>query len=513
MIRSPRPAALATLVAALILAPAAGAQQQQGAHRAADYATRARDLVAKKRYRSALSLLDSLARAEPGSREAVVGRGQVLALLGRLADAIRAYERWVAAHPNDVEVVELLARALSWAGRLDDAERVYKVLAALGSPEAERGLARIAAWRGDLAESERWWRAIVARRPADAEAWIGLAQVLRWTGRNREARVALKRALASDPANRDAAEQLRWVEAALAPHVDPSVATMRDNEGNHVTTLGAALAVAAPWDGELSLRVHRRDGTLGVSRASSVGAVASASRTAARVTLRGSLGAARLDDPSAAPDVATRDLLTAGASVWATPSSRLRLGAVAAREPFDETVGIIRRGIVTTTLGAGAALDISRRLGLAAEVEQARLAGATPNTRTGGAASLRWRAPLALSLGSTVRAFGYASDPLEGYFAPRRYLLAEGSARLAVGRDLGWGLTVDGGIGAQSIDSYTAGSETQPAARGALSIRYRPTPGLEWDLSGHLATAASAATSTLTGYRASGWRLGGRMSF
>jgi len=168
---------------------------------------------------------------------------------------------------------------------------------------------------------------------------------------------------------------------------------------------------------------------------------------------------------------------------------------------------------VTTTLGTGASVDVSRRVELSAEVEHARLGGATPNTRTGGTASLRWRAPFVLSLASTVRAFGYASDPLEGYFAPRRYVLAEGSARLAVGRDLGWSATLDGGFGTQTIDTYSAGSATRPAARGALTILYRPTPGLEWGVAGNITNAVSPATATLTSYRTSGWSLRGRVSF
>jgi tetratricopeptide (TPR) repeat protein len=501
-------------ILALIGAPAvAAAQQQQGGARDSDPLIRARALVEKKRFSAALAAFDSLLRAAPGSREAALGRAQVLAWAGRFADAVKAYERWVEAHPKDTEALELLARALSWAGRLDDAERLYTLLALGGVPGAERSLARIAAWRGDLPESERRWRAIVARRPADSEAWVGLAQVLRQTGRPREARAALARAVAADPGNRDAAEQLRWVEAALSPHIDPTIASMNDTDGNRVTTIGATAALAAPWDGEFSVRARHRAAAIGVARASSLDAAVAATRNIGRYEFRGSVGATRLDDPSSAPSGATRDVLTAAAGISAQVGRRMHVAGGIGRSAFDETAPLMRRGIVWTTFGAGASADLGPRLAVSGEIEHARLTGATPNSRTGGSGSLSWRAPALLTLATTVRAFGYATNPGEGYFAPRQYVLGETSAQLAIGRDLGWAATLDGGIGVQAIDARAAGSATQPAARGGLSILYRPVPGLEWGVAGTIAKAASPATSSLTSYRATGVSLRGRVSF
>jgi tetratricopeptide (TPR) repeat protein len=474
------------ILALLVTAPAvAAAQQQQGGARDSDQL----------------------------SREAALGLAQMLARAGRLADAVKAYERWVERHPKDIEVAELLALALSRVGRLDDAERLYKLLAAIGSLDAERGLARLTAWRGDLLGSERQWRAIVAKRPGDAEAWVGLAQVLRWRNRPRDARAALTRALAADARNRDAAEQLRWVQATLALHVDPVVASMNDSDGSRVMTVGAAGVLAAPWDGELSVRAQRRAAVLGAARASSLNAGVAASRNVGRYAFRGSLGATRLDDASTAPGGVTRDVLTGGAGVSALLGRRTHVAGVIARDAFDETALLMRRGIVSTTFGAGTAIDLGPRLSLSGEMEHARLSGGTPNSRTSGSGSLTWRAPRVLSLATKVRGFGYATNPFEGYFAPRRYLLAETSAQLAVGGELGWSATLDGGVGAQSIDAGTLGSATRPASRGGLSILYRPAPGLECGVSGTIANAASPATSSLTSYRATGVSVKARVSF
>ena len=502
------------VLALVIAAPSiAGAQQQQGDARASDQLSRARALVQQRRFKAALATFDSLVRAAPGSREAELGRAQMLAWTGRMLDAIRAYQRWVEAHPKDVEAAELFALALTWADRLDEAERVYKLLALAEVPAAERGLARLLARRGDLAEAERQWRAIVAKRPGDVEAWVGLGQVLRWRNRPREARGAFARAVLLDPSHREAREQLRWLEAALAPRVEPSVASMDDSDGNRVTTIAAMTAMAPTWDGEVSLRAHRRTANSGASRTSSLGAMIAASRNIGQLTMRSSVGAARLDDGATAPGGLTRDVVTASATASAQVGRRLHIGAGIGREPFDETAALIRRGIVTTTFGGGASVDAGRSLTLAGRFEHVELSGATPNSRSGGSASLTWRAPFVLSVGTNVRAFGYAADPAEGYFAPRRYLLGEATAQIAVGRQLGWSVTLDGAVGAQAIDLRAVGSETQPAARGALSLLYRPTPALEWGVSGMTTNAASSATSGLSSYRASAVSARARVSF
>ncbi len=501
------------ILALVIAAPIAGAQQQQGDVRASDRLGRARALVGQRRYNDALATFDSLLRAAPGSRDAALGRAQVLAWSGRLSEAIRAYQRWVDAHPKDVEAVELFAQALTWAGRLDAAERLYQLLALGGSVEAERGLARIMARRGDLDGAERQWRAIIAKRPNDGEAWFGLGQVLRWQNRPREARVALARAVHLDPGNREAREQLRWVEASLAPRVEPTLASTSDNDDNRLTTIGLMAGVAPPWDGELSVRGQRRSARVAGLRASSISAAFGATTNIRQLTLRGSVGASRLNDEPTVPGPLMRDVLTFAATASAQVNRRVHLGAGIGREPFDETAPLIRRGIVTTTYGGGTSVDVGHGLALAGRLERMELSGATANTRTGGTAALTWKAPFVLSLGTNVRAFGFSTDPAEGYFAPRRYVLGEATAQLAIGRQLGWSVTLDGGVGAQAIDMHTGGSETQPAARGGLALLYRPTPGMEWGVSGMTTTAASSATSSLASYRASAVSMRARVSF
>src|SRR5688572_33156031 len=133
------------VLALLVTVPAAAlAQQQQGSARDADHLSRARALVEKRRFEAALAIYDSLFRAEPGSRDAALGRAQTLGLTGRLPDALLAYEQWLDANDRDVGAVEKLAQTFEWAGRLNEAERRFIALAAGGIAARARGWARIA---------------------------------------------------------------------------------------------------------------------------------------------------------------------------------------------------------------------------------------------------------------------------------------------------------------------------------------------------------------------------------
>jgi thioredoxin-like negative regulator of GroEL len=486
------------VLALLITAPAAAlAQQQQGGARDAAHLSRARALFEKRRFEAALAIYDSLWRAEPGSREAALGRAQTLGLTGRLADALRAYEEWLDANQRDVGAVEKLAQTFEWAGRLNEAERLFKALAAGGFAEGPRGLARIAARRGDLGESQRRGRVVVDKDPPPAADPVP--------------RAPSRPPAASPPA---AASPTR-TNAARRIHVEPVAEGMNDTDGNRVRMVGGTAAVATPWSGEFGVYARHRAAADDTTLASSIHASVIASQKLGPLSFRGSVGATRLADTTTTPAGPTRDVLTGAATLSLNLGGRARLVASGSRAAFDETAPLMRSGIISTTVGGGMSLDLGLGFGISTEVEQAQLSGATPNTRLGGSGSFSWRAPAFLSLATTVRAFGYTLDPGEGYFAPRQYLRAEANARIAVGRDRGLSVTLDGGAGAQSIDDVRTVLESppRPLPHGGLSIRYRPTPRLDLSVSGTTSTAASAATSQLNSYRATAVSVRGRVSF
>ncbi len=288
---------------------------------------------------------------------------------------------------------------------------------------------------------------------------------------------------------------------------------MNDTDGNRIRMVGGTAGVMTPWAGEFAVYARHRTAADATVLASSSHASVIASQKLGPLSFRGSVGATRLADTTTTPGGPTRDVLTGAATLSVNLGGRARLVASGSRAAFDETAPLMRSGIISTTVGGGMSINLGLGLGISTEVEQVQLSGGTPNTRLGGSGSLRWRAPAFLSLATTVRAFGYTLDPGEGYFAPRQYLGAETNARIAVGGDRGLSVTLEGGVGAQSIDVRLLESPPRPLPHGGLSIRYRPTPGLDLSVSGTTSTAASAATSQLSDYRATAVSLRARVSF
>jgi hypothetical protein len=288
---------------------------------------------------------------------------------------------------------------------------------------------------------------------------------------------------------------------------------MEDTDGNRVWMAGGTAAVATPWAGELGVFARHRVATDATTRGWSSHASVIASQKLGPLSFRGSVGATRLADATTTPAGPTRDVPTGAATLSVNLGGRARLVASGSRAAFDETASLMQRAILSTTVGGAMSINLGLGFGISTEFEQAQLSGATPNTRLGGSGSLSWRAPAFLSLATTVRAFGYTSDPGEGYFAPRQYFRAETNARIAVGGDRGLSVTLDGGVGAQSIDVRVLEAPLLPLPHGGLSIRYRPTPRLDLSVSGTTSTAASAATLQLSNYRATAASVRARVSF
>lgn len=429
--------------------------------------------------RPAVAIYDSILGRDRTYRDAALGAAQALAWAGRFSAALARYDRWLAERPNDVEAELARARTLAWAGKLGEAERAYQAIAARGERlEAEKGVAVVAAWRGDLSRSERLWGAITTRLPKDTEAWVGLAQVLRWSGRPRQARRALDWALAANPANPEAAEQLRWVRADLAPVIEPSIMTSWDSDRNRSLLIGTA---ARGWVGSVQATAFAGE------RWTELG-LANGTSTSGRVSLRlpvgstigivGEVGAIRMRAEQGAL-IKNHELVTGSVAGTARVASWLSVGANGRRSGFDETAAMMLSGVEVSSFGADAEIRLSGRFGLAVGGDRARLEGGSiPNRRRVGFGSLRWRPSRTWAVTAAGRALGYDESPRDGYFAPSRFRHGELGVRWSRGRDLGWNVSVDAGLGAQQVAFSGAGS-TKGTQRIAAGIGYRPAPGFE----------------------------------
>lgn len=480
------------------------------------------------RFDAAVANYDTLLARIPDYRDAALGRAQALAWAGRTSEAIAAYERWLAANPTDRAAELDLARAQSWGGRLEAAELRYQRLADGGDVAGDKGVARVAAWRGDLARSERLWRAVTERHPDDAEAWTGLAQVLRWSGRAGLAERALARALEAEPGYGDARAQLPWVRAELDGSAEPMLVLSNDSDENRSALVSVGASRTPFWTGRVSGTLSHRQADFAGTQATSTTARTSAvwHPMAARVSVRGELGLALLagDRGGASLGSVTRSLMSVGVS--AQPHRVLNVGVGLSRAPFDETALMIANRLVNGSLDADASLQLPGRLTLGAGAGRGEISGGrVRNARESANASLRWTIRRGLSLAASGRAFGYeraAFDTVggarvsDGYFAPEAYRLVDGSGRWELGRDLGWHGSTELGLGRQMLRPWAdvgvvGEASSRFTQRAAASLGYRFAPGLELASAIGFANVAGPQTIRAAEYRAWWFTLRGRV--
>lgn len=424
--------------------------------------------------------------------------------LGRSESMFRLYLRLA---PGDDDGRIGLARTLAWAGRYEQAVALCDSVLAANPKQRDAALlaAQARAWSGKLRVAINRYRNWLSGHPNDAEAWMALAQTWQWADRTDEARSALGHALAADPGNARARTQLDWVNAASAPSLEPTISSSDDSDDNRSTTYLVRAGWRAPWQARLVADGSYRVANLGARHgtAASLRAASSFTPFDGRWTVRGELGATRLEgsDAPGAPAVTHLEPLAA-VRLSGHIARQLSLGVGVSRAAFDETAPLIQSGIATTSVDGDGDLIISRGLTLGGGGGWTRLIGGSgPNSRVAGSGTLRWTVRPFVSFAAGIRGFAYEHAAFDGYFAPKRYLLAEASSRMRLGSDLGWGLESELGLGNQTITAFDDSHIGRFAQRANASILYRPAPGVEWSLSGGFANVASPATISSADYR------------
>jgi tetratricopeptide (TPR) repeat protein len=462
----------------------------------------ARALAWGGNYAAALAIYDSVITQNKTYRDAVLGRAQTLAWAGRLPEALPEYQRWVAAHPTDREASLEYARALSWNGQYDEAEAMYTQMARTGDANAQKGLARVIAWRGELQRSERAWRQVLDLRPNDAEALTGLAQILSWQGRPSDAETTLQQALRANPSYGDARALLRWVQADLRPSVTITGLGTNDSDRNRATTLLVDYARPGWWNTTLGGKYTGRRANFAALDSRVDGVDVFARWQPGTWQVRADAGVVHhsstlVVSPAKPPTVGSGELQASG-----NLGRALKLGMGASRAPFDETALLIANGVVSSEFSGEAELALPARFTLAGGASRARLTGGSrDNTRDAFSSSLRWARNRQWSVAVGARQFGYDTTSTDGYFAPRRYTLAEVSGRGRVGGLLGWSADADVGIGRQSIEFFGSSAASRLAERAALSAGYKFDPSHEITLLGGYANVAAPGQTGGSEYR------------
>jgi hypothetical protein len=272
---------------------------------------------------------------------------------------------------------------------------------------------------------------------------------------------------------------------------------------------------AAPWNARVFADASYRVADLTALHGTAATLRASSNWTPfdGQWTMRGELGASHLDanDGAGAPRTSRLEPLVA-ARLSGRVAPRMSLGAGVARAAFDETAPLILAGVATTTVDADADFAITRHVSLGGGGGWTHLSGGSgPNARFAASTTLRWSLAPFVSFAVGARGFSYDHAATDGYFAPKRYVLSELSARWGFGGELGWRVESDIGIGDQMITAFDNSAAARFAQRASANVLYRPAPGLEWGVSGGFANVASPTTISSADYRAYTLAIKGRV--
>jgi tetratricopeptide (TPR) repeat protein len=467
-------------------------------------------------YSSAIAIYDSVITREPRNREAVLGRAQTLAWAGRFSEALGVYKQWTTSRPTDREAAIDYARVLSWNGQMGEAEALYTELARTGSANAKKGLARVIGWRGDLQRSEQTWRQVLVTDPNDAEALTGLAQVLSWQGRQGDAESALQHALRANPAYGDARALLRLVQADLRPSVTVSGFSTDDSDDNRATSLTLDYVTQAPWNGTFGARYAQRWANFGVvdSRADAMSLLGRWQPGASSWLLRAEAGVTRHSTTLVVNPVPRRTIVNGAVRLSGYLNRSLRIGFGASRAPFDETALLIANGVVSSEIAGEAEIALPARWSLSGAASRAQLTGGSrDNSRNALSSALRWSYNRRWSLAVGARQFGYDTTASDGYFAPRKYTLAEISGRGRIGGDIGWNAEGDVGVGQQRIEFFGSNAGSRAAERAALTAGYRFNPARELSASASYANVAAPGQTGGSEYNFRSFSLRARVGF
>ncbi len=187
------------------------------------YVNLANALIAQKRYDEALAAAGRALELDPASYTALANRGLALVQTGRVEEGLAAMQKAAETAPEDSGTRLLYADALSRAGR-DAGARVQfeKVLAA--DPRngvARMGLATVLANSGDLPAAVAAYRQVLDERPGLPAVHSNLGYLLAQLGKPDEALTHLREAVRLNPADRQAAAELRQLENRTLPAAKP----------------------------------------------------------------------------------------------------------------------------------------------------------------------------------------------------------------------------------------------------------------------------------------------------
>jgi tetratricopeptide (TPR) repeat protein len=193
-----------------VLEKAAGTDGKAGLRLGRLRESRGELLPAEDAYKAAA---DRLAGAEKGE---ALGRMSVVQDARGAADAAASAEASIAADPEGLWPTIAMSYRRAHEGKTDEAVALaQKAVAAGGGAGAKAALGHALAFKGDTAGAEAAYREAVAAEPNALIPVVGLATVLRETGRAAEAEPMLKKAMDASPGSVEALKEMARIKIAL----------------------------------------------------------------------------------------------------------------------------------------------------------------------------------------------------------------------------------------------------------------------------------------------------------
>ncbi len=447
------------------------------------------------RYDEARTAYERALKDDPRSVRSLYRLAVLAAWGNRLDSALVLLRRARAVEPRDPDVRTTQAQVYAWQGHHAAALALYdSVLADLPARrDARLGRARTLGWAGRFDAADSAYAALLRDNPADMDALVGRAQAAHWAGHDRAARAGL--ALVTDSGSREARTLTEELDAARGPQAEAAINWNNDSDHNTNWSEALTLSTGIASGARVFATGGTQQGSDPLRHATRDLAEAGVSLDAGRAHLTIAAGARRLH-PDAAPD-RTAATWRAGASIRAT--QRVSVGVTYAHFSFDETALLIGAGLDVDA--ADASLDLT-------------LARGTTLGLGGGAAWIsdgnhRISAALALSrdvgshffIGAFARLLDY-SAPGAGYFAPDRFVLAEGRAGFTVATRQ-WRARLSGGAGVQQTSGSAAQAEWHADVRAGR--RWGAVNAVE--LFGSVTNSVASSVSGAFRYRTAGLRI------
>jgi hypothetical protein len=293
--------------------------------------------------------------------------------------------------------------------------------------DALAGFAHVRAWQGHLPDAERRWRQLLARDSTSAAAAVGLAETLRWEGRDAAALDVLRQAIPLAPNDRELRTERRLAELALRPRTGSSFTYESDTDDNGISTLDARAAWRPAGRFELRASGYHRwlalRGAAPESQRAYGGLLELWTQLEPGWAVSAGLGAS-------GSDVAGADAVTRYALRASSPGREPVVGTLSfTYDPIDETTQLVQNRVTVRQAGLDVRAAPPGGWSLNGAISLARFEGTEPNNRTAGAAAASRRIRHDFTVGGAARIFGFQKDLNDGYFDPDLYVLIEAPAR------------------------------------------------------------------------------------